>query len=266
MKTYIGLLAFVILLLSSSCNKIDDKVVYVSKEDFSFEDQKNIGAKIKTGIKDFNSEFELLNNTEYSNLLNYLNQHLGAITNTNLIESLGVFNWDIHVVVDDDMKTIFTTPGGHLYIYTGLLKFLSNESELVAILAHEVNYADNEITLEKMVDEYGASGVSDILFDQGEVRIEDIALWLRALSYNAQEVLLADAFAVDLICPFNYPADGIQKVIEQSIEDEVELEWLNQRPSASNRVAEIESNASDCSDDDTPTGEVRYKEFIELLP
>src|SRR5438132_833649 len=41
-------------------------------------------------------------------------------------------------VIDDD-KTVnaFALPGGHIYVYTGLLKMAGDEAELAAVLGHE---------------------------------------------------------------------------------------------------------------------------------
>src|SRR5439155_11563912 len=49
---------------------------------------------------------------------------------------------DLHVHVIDDLKTVsaFATPGGHVYVYTGLLTTADNEAEVVGVLSHEVGH------------------------------------------------------------------------------------------------------------------------------
>src|ERR1700687_5397749 len=45
--------------------------------------------------------------------------------------------WELHVI--DDLKTVnaFATPGGYIYVYSGLLVEAGNEAELAGVLAHE---------------------------------------------------------------------------------------------------------------------------------
>src|SRR4051812_32249869 len=48
--------------------------------------------------------------------------------------------WQVHVI--DDAKTVnaFATPGGYLYVYSGLLLAADNEAELAGVMAHETGH------------------------------------------------------------------------------------------------------------------------------
>ncbi len=253
-------------LLFTSCKKDGDKVVYQFKEDFTLEDRKDIGSIIKTSIEENPSEFPLLDKAVYKEFNIYLNQHLGAITNTITVKTREVFDWDVTVIQNDEMEIVFSAPGGHLFISTGILKFIKNESQLIALLAHEVNYAENEILMNKMFEEYEAKDMSNILFGRADDILPSVGPWLRDLAFSKEEVLDADAFGIELICPFNYQATGIKSIIELALESNQEMEWLNTRPSDASRISVIENIAIECSDDETPTGEERYQSFINKLP
>ncbi len=43
-------------------------------------------------------------------------------------------------VIQSDQVNAFATPGGYLFIYTGLLRNMDNEAELAAVMAHEVSH------------------------------------------------------------------------------------------------------------------------------
>ena len=50
-------------------------------------------------------------------------------------------------LLDDDHFNALSYPGGKIFIFTGLLKNLSNEAELAAILAHEIKHVDLRHTM-----------------------------------------------------------------------------------------------------------------------
>lgn len=50
------------------------------------------------------------------------------------------FNYQFNVIEDDDVNA-FSVPGGHIYINTGLLKFVESDQELAGVIAHEIIHA-----------------------------------------------------------------------------------------------------------------------------
>jgi predicted Zn-dependent protease len=48
--------------------------------------------------------------------------------------------WRVHVIDDPRVVNAFSTPGGHVYVYTGLLLAASSEAELAGALAHEMGH------------------------------------------------------------------------------------------------------------------------------
>lgn len=64
-------------------------------------------------------------------------------------------NWRLHLI--DDPKTVnaFATPGGHLYVFSGLLLAAESDAEVASVLAHEVGHTVGRHTTRQMVDGYG---------------------------------------------------------------------------------------------------------------
>lgn len=52
------------------------------------------------------------------------------------------FEYTFDIIENDDVNA-FSTPGGHIYVHTGLLKFVQSDHELAAVLAHEVAHASH---------------------------------------------------------------------------------------------------------------------------
>src|SRR5688500_12810650 len=46
--------------------------------------------------------------------------------------------FQFHVVDDDKTVNAFAIPGGHIYVYSGLIKAASDESELAGVIGHEI--------------------------------------------------------------------------------------------------------------------------------
>src|SRR5688572_22058484 len=63
-------------------------------------------------------------------------------------------------VIDDD-KTInaFAIPGGHIYIYSGLMKAASDEAELAGVVGHEIAHVTQRHIAERLVAQYGLETV-----------------------------------------------------------------------------------------------------------
>ena len=57
----------------------------------------------------------------------------------------------------------FATPGGYVYVYSGLIRISENESQLASVLAHEIahsvveksNHSENEAAADKLVVSWG---------------------------------------------------------------------------------------------------------------
>jgi predicted Zn-dependent protease len=70
------------------------------------------------------------------------------------------FNYAVTIIHDDNTVNAFTLPGGPIYVYTGLMKFVDNEATLAGILAHEVTHADHRHSTQQMTKQYGLDAVT----------------------------------------------------------------------------------------------------------
>jgi predicted Zn-dependent protease len=152
-----------------------------------------------------------------------------------------------------------------MYITTGMLKTIRTEHELVSILAHEISYADGEVLLEKIKDEYGGDVLFEVINGFNPPELPVIAEELQNMAYSEQEVMDADSYAVDIICDFLYDPHGMRDFLGRVIENEEEnLDWLDNRKGTADRARLIELSASGCG----PGGtfESRYQEYLLKLP
>jgi predicted Zn-dependent protease len=252
-------------ILITGCKKSDDKLVHVIKDEYNIEDQREIGKSLKNLILNNPDRYPILSHRDYADFYEYINTLLNMLANTDQVVNRLAFNWDVTIIHDDNVATAFITPGGHLFIYTGLLKFISSENELFSILAHEINYADSQILMKRLVSDFGKDVIGDLLLGYDLPETRNIASRIRDLIFKESEVLVADRYALTIICPFQYDAFGLKTFIEAAHFSSLEIQWLVTRPSSITRIETIEEYAINCGVEEDTFAE-RYTEYKALLP
>ena len=75
------------------------------------------------------------------------------------------YTYHFYVIEDDEMNA-FTTPGGNVYMYTGLLDKLTSDDQVAAVLAHEIGHCAARHTIKKFQAALGYDLVSRIVISQ----------------------------------------------------------------------------------------------------
>jgi len=60
-------------------------------------------------------------------------------------------------LIDKDIVNAFAVPGGYVYIYTGIIKNMKDESELACVLGHEITHVTHHHYRDAMAKEAGLS-------------------------------------------------------------------------------------------------------------
>lgn len=102
-------------------------------------------------------------------------------------------------VLDSTIIKAHATPGGGVYVTTGMLNFLQSEAELAAILGHEINHVDLKHCIERLQHELAAKILGDNL-----AVIVRIGYRLVGVGFNEQQELEADAGGVILAAKAGY--------------------------------------------------------------
>lgn len=249
------------ILVLTSCIKSKENIIHQNKESFTVEEQRIIGSLIKSEILKQDQQIIILNKNEYAGAYRYLETLMKMLLNTTTVELRNSFDWDLNIILDDNQRQAFITPGGHLFISTGLLKFISSESQLVSVIAHEIYYADTGYVVDKLKEKY--SDLADLLLNRIDPNfIEELALNMGNLLFEEEEVLKADSYAINLLCPFQYNALGIKTILESAKTYNGFIHWLTARPSSINRINNIVAIAQACGSEEETFSE-RYQAFIQ---
>lgn len=142
--------------------------------------------------------------------------------------------WQVTILDLDDVKTAFTTPGGHIYLSTGLLKSLNKEYELYYILTFEATLMHEKYLLNRLINEFNTTSLNN--FVQGippppnSPTLQDVANMLGELNFDEAMTSEMDEIAVSLICQTSiFDRTGIISIMDQL--DEADTKWMQTRRS-----------------------------------
>jgi predicted Zn-dependent protease len=126
---------------------------------------------------------EMLNNqNEYPvfrgdpSIKNYINQSIfQQILASSKIAKRNVYDYKIELIANDNTLNAFALPGGNVYIYTGLLKFLDSEAALAGILGHEIAHAEKRHATQRMTQYYGVEFLVGMVLGSQPSKIAEVA-------------------------------------------------------------------------------------------
>ncbi len=95
-------------------------------------------------------------------------------------------------LIEKDEFNAFTTPGGNIYFYTGLLNHLETDDQVASVLAHEIGHCAARHTVKKFQAALGYNLLGSIIFSQFEMGA--IAQKIAGLSSNAVMNIVFSAY------------------------------------------------------------------------
>ncbi len=130
-----------------------------------------------------------------------------------------IFRYRFHLA-DDPRVNAFALPGGHVVVYTGLLRATKSAEELAGVMAHEVGHVELRHTLRNMIHALGWRAVLSIaLGDFAGGVWGGMARELGDLSYSRDMEREADMEGVRILRRTGVPADGMLRFYERMAED-----------------------------------------------
>jgi predicted Zn-dependent protease len=259
---HIGAIA-VLSLTSISCGKNGLNV-------FSIEDDKQLGLQTKNQIESDPANYPILNPATHSTAYAYLNAIKDDILASGQIRYKDEFAWEVKIIKDDNVQNAFCTPGGYIYVYTGLIKYLDDKSSLAGVMGHEMAHADRRHSTTQMTKAYGVQTMLDVVLGKNQSMLTQIGAELVTLRFSRDDESEADKYSVKYLCPTKYKADGasyfFQKIIDQG--GSSTPAFLSTHPNPDNRVENIqkEARAEGCVSSISNEEEIiSYNQFKNML-
>ncbi|MCB9246303.1 MAG: M48 family metalloprotease [Flavobacteriales bacterium] len=235
---------------------------------FTLEEDKEFGRQVAAEIDADRVNFPVLDSASYPVAYGHLNRITQTILNSGVVKYKDDFAWRVRIIEDDSTLNAFCTPGGYIYVYTGLIKYLDSEDQLAGVMGHEIAHADERHSTEALTKQYGTEVLFAILFGQDQGTLAQIAKGMISLKYSRTNETESDRRSVEYLYPTEYDARGAARFFEKLLSSGVSggPEFLSTHPSPENRVEEIIAHWQELGGKVGETFESRYQEFKQSLP
>ena len=155
-------------------------------------------------------------------------------------------------VIEKDELNAFTTPGGNIYFFTGLLKRLDSDEEVAAVLAHEIGHCAARHTVKKFQAALGYNLIGSIIFSQ--IEMGEGAQQIASMSsgtlmniifsaYGRRDEFEADRLGVKYMRLAKYDLEGMiktLKVLEKESEGKEIPSVVRTHPYVTDRIKAVE--------------------------
>ncbi|REE01280.1 M48 family metallopeptidase [Marinoscillum furvescens] len=242
---------------------------------FSPSDDRALGKQVSEEIAANPQEYPLLSEAQYPAAYRYLNAMRDRILASNDVDYLKEFAWELKIIRDDDMLNAFATPGGYIYVYTGLIKYLDNADDLAGVMGHEIAHADRRHSIKQLEKRYGINLLLSIALGQDPSQLAQIAAQLAGtgaiLKFSRDAEEEADEYSVKYLADTEYACNGAATFFAKLLNEGKAggtPEFLSTHPSPKSRVSDINELASKINCETALTNEtgMTYADFIAALP
>jgi predicted Zn-dependent protease len=235
----------------------------------SVEDDKKLGLQVSQEIASKPGEYPLLDEAAYPGAYAYIRTLTDKILNSGKLAYRNEFAWQVKIIRDDATLNAFCTPGGYIYVYTGLIKYLDNEDQLAGVMGHEIAHADLRHTSRQMTRQYGYETMIQVITGKSPGTLAQIALGLKTLANSREFETEADGKSVEYLSTTSYACNGAAGFFEKMLANgnaPNQPQWLSTHPNPDNRVAAINQKADQVGCSKSPLNPATYNEFRSSLP
>lgn len=260
--------AFVVMILSGISACKEDNIINKINI-FSIEDDIKLGKQLDDQIAADPATYPLLSESQYPKAYEHIRRITNTLLNSGKIKYKDKFVWQIKIIKDDSTLNAFCAPGGYIYVYTGIIKYLDDESMLAGVMGHEIAHADRRHSTDQLTRKYGVDFLLGLLLGNNQNAIAGIAEGLGTLAYNRANETESDLASVEYLCETDYYSAGaagfFKKLIEQGQAGKTPA-FLSTHPNPDNRVENIEGKAKELNCTGTNKNEASYADLKASLP
>lgn len=239
---------------------------------FTIEDDIELGAQLRDEINANPKEYgKVLDPSDPANAEAYA--HLQRITDQILaspeVAHRDEFVWELYIIDDPETLNAFCAPGGYIYVYTGIVKYLDVEDHFAGVMGHEIAHAAQRHSTQQLTKAYGISTLLGLVLGSDPGLIAQVAAGLLSLEFSRTDESEADEYSVYYLCDTDYAADGTAGFFEKLIEEGdagFVPEFLSTHPSPDNRVEDIRALAEDLGCSLEPNPDAQWASFQQSLP
>ena len=206
--------ALIVVVFTTACTLTErrDTEKLVAAALISDEQEFQLGLQVHEQLKKENTKF--LENPTVEIYVEPLSRKLIASANKER-----PMEWKWFVIDDPETVNAFATPGGRIYVYTGLLLAAENEAEIIGVLGHEMGHVVGRHSARQLVGAYGLQTVTNLALGKDAAEIAKITAGLAGktaqLAYGRDNELEADTYGARYASAAGYDPRGLATFFEK---------------------------------------------------
>lgn len=255
-------LLFAAVLFFASCGK--DEPINI----FTVEDDKALGLQVKDEIENDPVTYPILSEALYPQAYQHLRRIRDTILASGQVGYADEFSWECKLI-DQDVLNAFCAPGGYIYVYTGLIKYLDNEAQFAGVLGHEMAHAARRHSTSQLTKAYGISVLLSVIVGNDPGLIAQVTASLLVLAFSRSHENDADAYSVIYLNPSHYDSRGVAGFFEKLHEGDssgLSIPFLSTHPSDASRIENINTKWKELGAIQGDWDSLSYSAFKQSIP
>lgn len=228
---------------------------------------KKLGESVTEQLKN-SPNFTILDSVKNAPVYNYIEEVRDKILTSDDIKYKKEFSYDVTIINDTNTLNAFVTPGGQIYVYTALIKFLDSESEMAGVLAHEIAHAENRHSVIQMASQVGTSLLISLVLNGDYSQLLNMGAKLLFLKFSRSDEKEADEYAVQYLNDTEYDPRGVAGFFQKMIKEEKDAKvpaFLSTHPASQDRIEDILQKWKELGSKEGEKGIQRHKKVVNFL-
>lgn len=219
---------------------------------FSAEHDIDLGKQTVMSISEDPDQFPILPETDYPVAYEHMRELINRLIQSPDIRYRDLFAYDqVKIIHNDSVLNAFCAPGGYIYVYTGLMRYLDAEDHLAGVLGHEIAHAELRHSSLRLQKEYGAERLLDFALLTNPFSLKtavnaSILKDLMTLDFSRDQEAQADDYSVRYLSSSGYACDGAAGFFSKLLAKGQDVnipEFLSDHPASDSRVRDIQQAA-----------------------
>lgn len=234
---------------------------------FPVEQEVSIGAGM---AEELEKTEKFLPDQEWQDYINRVGQKIVAVSDRKDIE----YHFK---VIESDQINAFAAPGGFVYFYSGLLREMDNESEMAAVMAHEISHVVARHSVRNIQAALGVSMAYELVFGDEDNKVRDLAIGvgmnLLFAKYSRDYEREADSYGIQYMVKAGYNPNGAVTMFQKLAElggsgGSGIFEAFSTHPESQERIANAKSQIANMQplSSSLTTGTTYYQQMRSRFP
>ena len=240
---------------------------------FSDKDDVELGKEFDKEIKNNPKEFPMLSG--HDDVKAYLTVMEKDILNSPYIKKRNIYPYNIQII-QDTIINAFCTPGGFVYVYTGLMRFVDNEATLAGVVAHEIAHAEMRHVTQRLTAYYGVSMLLSFILGGNPSLLAEIAanlfVGLAFLKNSRDDETEADYYSIKYLRSTKWYPGGITFFFDKIKEEQRKKgetpgdldRMLSTHPLPNDRIQFVNKELGKITPKPDPTKGLYFEEYQKI--